>query len=89
MMTPTIHANGTPAGALFEGYVEAANRTRAALEAVAYTAPNGRDYYPQGQAAMEQAQVEHISRLERLQALAEELEALALHCAQQKKEGGT
>ena len=37
----------------------------------------------------DRAQVEHIARLERLQALAEELEALALHCAQQKKEGGT
>ncbi len=76
MMTPTIHLNGTAAQSLLDGYCDAANATLAALEAVARTAPNARDY-PQGPEVYCVARAEHDSRLARLRAVLAELNELA------------
>lgn len=70
-MLPTIHGNGTSAQALLDqatGVMDAA-------------APNGRDYYPQSDAAINRAGLEHAARCQQITALLLEYEALAEHCA--------
>jgi hypothetical protein len=67
MMTPTIHLNGTSAADLLDGYAEAAGCVRDAIDAMHRAAtPNGRDYYPQGPGAIEQAMAEHRDRVQAL-----------------------
>ncbi len=44
-----------------------------AMDALKDTAPNGRDYYPQGAAAIEEAQHEHAKRMEALRRVYAEL----------------
>ena len=63
---PTIHLNGSGRAALLEQYTQAANAARALLEALSAASPNGRDYYPQGAAALSQASREHVARIERV-----------------------
>jgi len=77
MVTPTVHLNGTSRQALLEGYVAAARAVREAMEAVQAAAPNARDYYVQGPAEWGLAQKEHRARLEKLEEVRAELEALA------------
>ena len=79
MILPTIHMNGTSKADLFDGYMTALEAMQAAIDAVIQTGPNGRDYYPQGDAALRQAMDEHRDRLKRLGAVADELNALAAH----------
>lgn len=79
MILPTIHLNGTSKNNLFDGYVTALLAVEAAIDAVAQAAPHGRDYYPQGDHALRQAQAEHQDRLRRLNAISEELHQLAEH----------
>jgi hypothetical protein len=66
MVFPTIHLNGTSKGALFEALSNACAAIREAEKALIETAPNARDYYPQGDGAYRKASDEYISRLERL-----------------------
>jgi len=77
MTLPTIHLNGTSAERLLDGLTEVVLKLDEAYEALRQTAPNGRDYYPQGPAAMEAATAEHMDRLRRLDALKAEVEQLA------------
>lgn len=77
MMVPTIHLNGARCDDLFTALLNAREAIRKAVEAVAETAPNDRDYYPQGPEAARRAIAEHRSRLERLQAVHEELGTIA------------
>lgn len=79
MTLPTIHRNGTAAQTLLDDLCEAMSALRTAAEKVQAAGPNGRDYYPQGPQAITQAQEEHASRLERIDAVRRELEALAEH----------
>ncbi len=51
MQLPTIHLNGTSKANLIEPLCEASQSLDLAYEALKRTGPNGRDYYPQGQAA--------------------------------------
>jgi hypothetical protein len=82
MMKPTIHINGTPRNDLFDNYVTAMLAVEAAIDALTqHTAPNGRDYYPQGDHALRQAQAEHQARLQALNAVSLELHALAEHAS--------
>jgi hypothetical protein len=46
------------------------------------TAPNGRDYYPQGPRALERATEEHLARLARLDDVKKEIDELARGIAQ-------
>ena len=73
MLVPTVHLNGTSAENLTRQLIEARRALRNALQAVDETAPNGRDYYPQGEGAIGVATREHLSRLERIQAVLGEL----------------
>ena len=79
MIKPTIHSNGSSKADLFDRYWTALLAVEAAIDAVAQTGPNGRDYYPQGDDALRQAMAEHRDRLLRLRAVADELNALAVH----------
>jgi hypothetical protein len=76
MMTPTIHSNGTSRQELVRQLEEACNAIRQAERALAEAAPNGRDYYPQGDDAIKAAQQQHFQRQDRLQSVRSELEII-------------
>lgn len=84
MIKPTIHLNGTSANALLDQYTTAGDAVRLALEALGNAAPNGRDYYPQGPAAFEQARKEHDARTAKLREVLVDLGELAEHVADQE-----
>lgn len=74
---PTIHLNGTSKDRLLEAIENAHAATLKAQEALAETAPNGRDYYPQGPDAIFKAQDEHKARMRKLVEVQMELEHIA------------
>lgn len=76
---PTVHLNGTSRNELFETYFKALDAIASARVALNEAAPNGRDYYVQGPLALRKAQSEHADRLQRLEAIYNELHALAEH----------
>ena len=76
---PTVHLNGTSKSELALTLEIAAQAIRSAEMALGQTAPNGRDYYPQGDRVIYKAQDEHLSRLRRLVSVREELELLREH----------
>ena len=78
MQLPTIHLNGTSKASLIEDLCEASQTLNLAYEAMKRTGPNGRDYYPQGPAALEAATNEHMDRLRRLDAVKKEIDELTL-----------
>ncbi len=63
---PTIHINGTSRDALVDAFCDADTALRRALDALAATGPNARDYYPQGNEAFGRAVDEHRARLAKL-----------------------
>ncbi len=79
MKKPTVHLNGTSAERLIDGYVAADNALRSAERALEESAPNGRDYYPQGDGAIGQAIKEHVARVEKLRAIRAEIQELLQH----------
>jgi hypothetical protein len=83
MTVPTIHLNGTSKAQLVESLCNASVALRAAYTALKETAPNGRDYYPQGPAAMDAAQEEHFDRLRRVDAVRKEIDQLTIAIDQQ------
>ena len=78
MMVPTIHLNGTSREALLEQVCNAGHAARILADALSEMAPNGRDYYPQGDHAYPQARAEHDARLNALTAVQQDLEAMYL-----------
>jgi hypothetical protein len=86
MILPTIHMNGTSARALLEGYCNAISAIHDALDALARTAPNGRDYYPQGPDACATADREHDDRKRALMKVLNELQVLAEHVAERNQQ---
>lgn len=76
---PTIHLNGTNPEELRRGYAEARTHALLLVEKLLATAPNGRDYYLQGDEAIKQATREHWARIAKINAILEELEALDAH----------
>lgn len=76
MMTPTVHLNGTSRESLIEALCEASNKLDEAYRAIKQTAPNGRDWYPQGPDALKQATSEHMARLARVDAVKDEIDEL-------------
>jgi hypothetical protein len=76
---PTVHLNGTSKASLAEALEAAGAAIHAAERTLRETAPNGRDYYPQGDCAIYKAQREYVSRLRRLISVREELELLREH----------
>ncbi len=84
MTKPTIHLNGSDADSLLEGYMTALTAVQQAIDAVQKTWPHGRDYYISGDAAIHAAMHEHRTRLEKLEAVRGELDALTAHVAAQQ-----
>ncbi len=78
MTIPTIHLNGTPKATLVANLMEAIEAIHVAGKALAKTYPNGRDYYPQGPAAINQAMDEHAERMGRLTLTVSELETIVM-----------
>lgn len=78
MTVPTIHSNGTSKERLIEALCEATNKLREAFDAIRECAPNGRDHYVQGPAALGKAIDEHQSRLQRIDDVRKELDQLAI-----------
>lgn len=81
LTVPTVHLNGTACDSLLDAHCGAGSALRAALDALELTAPNPRDYYPQGDAAFAAAKREHADRVGRLRSVLAELEALAVAIA--------
>lgn len=77
MMVPTIHLNGTSKERLLDALEEAYAAIHTAIEKLGETAPNGRDYYPQGPDALFKAQEEHFARMQKLEDVRRELQELA------------
>ena len=81
MQLPTLHLNGTSGESLINALCEASSKLDDAYNALKQTAPNGRDYYPQGPEALTKATEEHRSRLRRLDAIKDEIDQLTLAIA--------
>ncbi len=80
MTKPTIHSNGDRPEVLRDGYLSAYHAVNEAGKALQEIAPNGRNYYPQGDSAINNALDEHGDRLSKLRFVAIELMELAEHC---------
>lgn len=78
-MLPTIHRNGTSKGELDEQYMTAARAVQDAIRAVQAASPNARDYYVQGPEAAQAAIREHSKRLELLNTVLMDLQAIWEH----------
>lgn len=76
LATPTIHSNGTSKESLIDAWVSAYDKIGKARVSLKSCAPNGRDYYPQGDGALEEATRQHLARLAALDGVMDELEAL-------------
>jgi hypothetical protein len=63
---PTIHLNGTGATTLQEEYWAAHEAIDAALEKLSEATLNGRDFYPQGPDAYQQARKERCAAFQKL-----------------------
>lgn len=74
---PTIHSNGTSWRALLSDVVDATRAIKRAEEALRKAWPNGRDYYPQGDAAMQKAVAEWDDMVARLRSVQDDLEKIA------------
>jgi len=79
MTLPTVHLNGTGADDLLADNRAAHNAIRAAYDALRKTAPHGRDYYPQGDEAIQHAVDEYRARLAALHGVMQELDQIAMH----------
>lgn len=81
---PTIHLNGSSADDLFEKNADAAGAIRAALNAMAKAAPHGRDYYVQGDEAINKAREEYWARWDKLREVLGDLESILESIADQR-----
>lgn len=75
---PTIHLNGTSKERLIEALCAASAALDDAYKAMKQTAPNGRDYYPQGPDAIHTAEAQHMARLKKVDEVKDEIDALTL-----------
>lgn len=81
LQMPHVHLNGTGKQTLIDDLSSASDALNAAYAALKRTAPNCRDYYPIGAAAMDAAQRQHFDRLKRLDEIKAEIDAMAEHVA--------
>jgi hypothetical protein len=81
MLAPTIHLNGTNQTDLVDNALRVRLALAEVLEKLHDMAPNGRDYYPQGPAAITEALADYRSIHTRVTAIADEVERFALAIA--------
>lgn len=79
MQKPTIHLNGSGRENLANQLRFAAEELDRAMVALRRAAPHGRDYYPQGDEAINVAISEHEARLAKLQSVHADLAELYEH----------
>jgi len=77
LIAPLVHLNGSGKSYLEYRLSQASDALNGAYSAMREVCPNGRDYYPLGPVAMARAEREHRSRLERLDAIKAEVDAIA------------
>jgi hypothetical protein len=70
---PIVHPHGTSREELRRRLQRADDALLAAYGAVEATAPDGRDYFPQGDAAIAEAIKEHRNRLRRISDVRDEI----------------
>jgi hypothetical protein len=83
---PTVHLNGTGKQGLLDQQLDMMRTIRKALDSLRQNFPHGRDYYTQDAGAVQgpsyqKARREQESRIERLQAVYDEIESIAEHIA--------
>lgn len=78
MIAPCIHLNGTSKQELLDQFHKALHALEVARAALMAACPNARDYYPLGGSAWHQAVADHRSRVQRLDSVYAELEAILL-----------
>jgi hypothetical protein len=83
MIVPTVHMNGTKGDDLVEQLMDAREALRLAVKALQNAAPNGRDYYPQGPGAINEAIEQHSRWRQSLDDVYRELGSLAEAIADQ------
>jgi len=79
MRKPTIHINGTSRKALEDALADANVALGRAIEAIAETAPNARDYYVQTGNTFNEAVSEHHARIAKLTDVLADIQALYEH----------
>jgi len=85
LMVPTVHLNGTSKEALLSEYVTAMNAVQDAIDALKKVTVHGRDYYPQGDRAINDAMLQRARQFEHLEEVHTELEAIAVEISEQGK----
>lgn len=81
--TPTIHLNGTGAQDLEESYLAQLKAVNAAIDTLAANPPSGRDYYVQGDNAIQEAIDQHSNRRKMLVDISQELQTILISIADQ------
>ncbi len=76
LSVPTMHLNGTSGDVLVAQLVDVGAALRATLRALDEAAPNARDYYVQGDEAFGKVMREHLSRVERVRSVLNEIYAI-------------
>lgn len=77
LSVPSIHMNGTSKEALLEAIEESYSAISGAMDKMRQCVPDGRDYYVQASEAYGVARDQHRDRCLKLQAVMDELQAIA------------
>ena len=85
LVIPTVHMNGTGKETLLREYVNAMNAVEKAVEALAQVTVHGRDYYVQGPDWIHAAMLQRCNQFEKLRAVRDELEMIAVAISEQGK----
>lgn len=75
---PTIHMNGTGGKTLLAEYSAAAKAVQDAIKILGQATLNGRDFYPQGPHAFEDARDQRIEMDKSLESVLEALQAIRI-----------
>lgn len=76
MRIPTVHMNGDSKATLVSDNVAAHDAINNAIDIVAKAVPNRRNFYPQGDGAINEAIAQHFKRIDGLEAIRQELEKI-------------
>jgi hypothetical protein len=78
LIRPTVHMNGSGVENLMKDYLKSLTTLRLAIETLCNAAPHPRDYYVRGEEAIHAAKKQHHARVQAVQDVYAEIEALAL-----------